>query len=665
MADTGTIARAYVQVMPSTKGIKNALTTEFSGSMGAAGTAGGKSFVSSFKKTIAGAGLGLAVGKLFKSAFSEGGALQQSYIGGLETIYGEAQDQIRGYAKEAVKYGISMNDYSQQAVSFGAALKASFGGDVKAAAESANMAITDMADNQAKMGTDIGALQYAYQGFAKQNYTMLDNLKLGYGGTKTEMERLLSDAEKLTGIHYDISNLGDVYSAIHVIQGELGLTGTAATEAGQTFTGSFSAVKAAWENLMGNIALGQDVTDSLTVLIGNVTTFLIDNVAPMLEQIGKSLVQVAIALKPYVMEFLGKIPGWIAEKLPEMITGIGSLIDTLISGLTGQTSTIGATLAEGINTVLAGFVDLVQRLIDGWNSLSPGMQEFIQTVGEIILVAAPIFGVVGKIMPIFTKIGGGLMGLGTTITELGGGIKGFSTLVMAVGKGLLSFLWPAGVIAGVIAAIVVLWTKCEWFRDGVKAVVGAITGFVKGAIEKVKAFFQDIQDAITTMHTVIAKILNKIKGAFTTVFNGIKSFLSPIINWFKGIFDFKWELPKIKLPHFSIEGKFSLTPPSVPHLAVKWYKKAMDTAYVLDQPTIFGAAGGSYLGAGESGREIVAGEAHLLSMIRDVVQAKPGGAVINNNFTIVASPDMDKKALAEEVKDVLVASLERERITFA
>ena len=214
------VATAYVQVVPTTKGIKEALTNEISGS----GDAGGIKIGSAIKKAIVAAGIGAALTKVVSTALSAGGDLQQSF-GGLDTIYGDASEAAKQYASEAAKAGISANSYAEQAVSFGASLKAAFGGDTIKAAEAANTAILDMADNSAKMGTDISAIQSAYQGFAKQNYTMLDNLKLGYGGTKTEMERLLADAQKLSGIKYDINNLGDVYEAIHVIQGELGLTG--------------------------------------------------------------------------------------------------------------------------------------------------------------------------------------------------------------------------------------------------------------------------------------------------------------------------------------------------------------------------------------------------------------------------------------------------------
>ena len=198
MAGTS-LGTAYVQIVPSADGIKGSITDVLSGESESAGIKSGNTIATFAKKALKAA----AIGKFVKDTLDEGGKLQQSYIGGLETIYEGAEDQIRSYARAAADAGISMNTYAEQAVSFGAALKQSFGSDIAGAAKAADQAIMDMADNSAKMGTDIESIQNAYQGFAKQNYTMLDNLKLGYGGTKAEMERLLEDD---VGNAYSISD---------------------------------------------------------------------------------------------------------------------------------------------------------------------------------------------------------------------------------------------------------------------------------------------------------------------------------------------------------------------------------------------------------------------------------------------------------------------------
>ena len=348
------IATAYVQIIPTTDGIKDDLNKQLGGAGDEAGKNSGNRFGSMFKKAIAAAGVGAA----FKAALEAGGDLQQSF-GGLETIYGDAAEAAKKYAAEAAAAGISANDYAEQAVSFGASLKQAFEGDTAKAVEAANTAIMDMTDNAAKMGTPLENIQNAYQGFAKQNYTMLDNLKLGYGGTKTEMERLLADAQKLTGVKYDIGNLGDVYDAIHVIQEDLGLTGVAAEEATETFTGSLGAMKAAAQNVLGNLALGKDIMPSLEVLGDTVMTFLGKNLIPMAENVisalpgalSKVITKLAPKLIPAGIDLLTNLISGIAKSTPELITTIVKLVPLmtkqLIQGLP-QIKQVGVDLVKGL-----------------------------------------------------------------------------------------------------------------------------------------------------------------------------------------------------------------------------------------------------------------------------------------------------------------------------
>jgi len=386
MAGT-TLGTAYVQIVPSAQGIKGSISSALGGEAEAAGTSAGSKIGAFAKKALAAAAIGTMVVKGVKAALDEGAKLQQSYFGGLDTLYGEAADSARAYAREAAAAGISMNDYSEQAVSFGAALKNAYGGDTYKAMEAANTAILDMADNSAKMGTDITSVQMAYQGFAKQNYTMLDNLKLGYGGTKSEMERLLADAEELTGVHYDINNLGDVYDAIHAIQGDLGLTGVAAEEASQTFSGSFGAMKASFMNFMGSLAIGENVSGSLNQLMTSASTFFFGNFLPMIGTLIKSLPsaigtflqqgipmllsQVSSLITNFANSITnlangmssGKIQQWASTTLPQIISTAGQLLGKFASSLIqnipkivvalGQ---IGLTIIKGLGSALWGKV---------------------------------------------------------------------------------------------------------------------------------------------------------------------------------------------------------------------------------------------------------------------------------------------------------------------
>ena len=248
------LANAYVQILPTAKGMKDALRNILNDNMPSGSESGekyGNGLASKIKGVIAAAG----IGKALSSAVMEGANLEQS-LGGIETLFKESADKVKQNAANAYKTaGMSANEYMELTTSFSASLLSSLANDTSKSADIADMAMTDMSDNANKMGSSMEDIKNEYQGFAKQNYTMLDNLKLGYGGTKTEMQRLLADAQKITGVKYDINNLADVYNAIHVIQGELGITGTTAKEAASTLSGSFSAMKASFKNVLGQITL--------------------------------------------------------------------------------------------------------------------------------------------------------------------------------------------------------------------------------------------------------------------------------------------------------------------------------------------------------------------------------------------------------------------------
>lgn len=270
------LAKAYVQIIPSAQGISGKIQQAIDPEAEPAGASFGGKLVGAAKKVLAAA----AIGKAMKASILEGADLEQS-LGGIETLFKDSADKVKANAAKAYQTaGMSANEYMELTTSFSASLLSSLGNNTSKAADIADMAMTDMSDNANKMGTNMEDIKNAYQGFAKQNYTMLDNLKLGYGGTKTEMERLLADAQKITGVKYDINNLADVYSAIHVIQGQLDITGTTAKEAATTISGSFNSMKAAAKNVMGQIALGMDLGPALKALSETITTFVVGNLLP-------------------------------------------------------------------------------------------------------------------------------------------------------------------------------------------------------------------------------------------------------------------------------------------------------------------------------------------------------------------------------------------------
>lgn len=366
-----TLGTAYVQIVPKAEGISGSISKTLGGEAESAGVSVGTKIGSFAKKAIMAAGIGTAVVGVIKGAINEGAKLQQSYMGGLDTLYGDAADGAREYAREAAKAGISMNDYSEQAVSFGAALKAAYGGDTTKAMEAANTAILDMTDNAAKMGTPLESIQNAYQGFAKQNYTMLDNLKLGYGGTKSEMERLLKDAEKISGVEYNIDNLGDVYDAIHVIQGDLGLTGVAAKEASETFSGSFAAMKASAQNLLGSLALGEDIGPALSGLLDTVDTFVFNNLIPMIGTIIKGLPDV---IATFVREGIPRLLDHFTSFLEQAATFLGGLTDKL------SAENISSWASEMIPRLISTAGELLSKFANG---LIQNLPKIISAIGQI------------------------------------------------------------------------------------------------------------------------------------------------------------------------------------------------------------------------------------------------------------------------------------------
>ena len=307
--------------------------------------------------------LGSAMKGVFSTALDEGAKLQQSF-GGIDTLYKGAEDTMKQYATAAAAAGISANTYAEQAVSFGASLKKALGGDAVKAAEAANKAILSMADNSAKMGTDIGSIQMAFQGFAKGNYTMLDNLKLGYGGTQQEMKRLLADASKLEkamGKKFDINNFADIVEAIDLVQQELGIAGVAAEEAKTTFSGSFEAMKASASNFLANLTLGEDIGPSLKSLISTTSTFLLGNFVPMVGNIMRQLPQaVEVAL---------------AEAGPKIEQGFKSLFSSL---------GVDEGVFDAVKDTFRDVVVTIQSLFESFTSEGNGFKDLLQGISNVI-----------------------------------------------------------------------------------------------------------------------------------------------------------------------------------------------------------------------------------------------------------------------------------------
>ena len=577
----------------------------------------------------------------------------------------QAQTEVMNNAKVAYKTaGMSANDYMNTITSFAAALKQSTANETEAA-KVANQTVIDMADNANKMGTNMEDIQNAYQGFSKQNYTMLDNLKLGYSGTKTEMERLLQDAEKLTGIHYDINNLSDVYNAIHEIQKNLGITGTTAKEAMKTIDGAMKMTKASWDNLLTGLADPKQAVGPLISEFAKSLGILAKNVTPKIKEVFNALPNALIQITPQLMNM-------IIDLAPSLILAAINLVAGLIGALPGIISPIFSQLSSLIGS---GMIDKIGQSISSNmpTLISKGLDMLLQ-FSQAVLTYLPVL--VGMGMKLIFYLVQGLMSalptliskVPTIIANLADAFSNSAQTIFAWGvkiiaeiiKGLVMSI-PSLIanIPKIIYAIFAVWNAINWWnlgkglingiKNGITSMGGSLTSTAKNLFESLKNnvsnIFNNIKKVIespifgakTKVLAIIGELQNGVRVGFnfikshaSSVWNGIKNaimspmsaaanFVRAIINKIKGFFNFRISWPHIPLPHFNIKPNGwnvgDLLKGKIPSLGIKWYAQAMDNPMILDAPTIFGMSNGQMLGAGEAGAEVVAGRDTLMKMI--------------------------------------------------
>lgn len=554
------LAKAYVQIIPSARGIGGMIQKEMGGEVASAGTSAGESLGSSMVATLKKVIVAAGIGKAFSAAISEGAALQQS-LGGVETLFKGSADKVKGYANEAYKTtGLSANAYMENVTGFSASLLQSLGGDTNKAAETANMAMIDMSDNANKMGTSMESIQMAYQGFAKQNYTMLDNLKLGYGGTKQEMQRLLADAEKLTGVKYDINNLSDVYNAIHAIQENLDITGTTAKEAASTFSGSFESMKAAAQNVLGKIAIGENVTPALESLLETTKTFLFGNFLPMVGNILSGLgVVLTHGLSDIASQLFGDAFGSAVFDQLAHVTGIFETFFDMIFGSMDKEANF-----EILDTI--GFSeDAANQIINIAENIRVTFENIGSAIGDVL-------GIVGDLVGDLLGIKDGEQGVNLlgfafeTLTgflrEASGIIKEITSFfkenqlaadllksaVVALGIGfpvakIATFVQGLGGLPGIFT---IVQTAISGFATSAMAAISSIplVGWIAAAVaalawfftqtETGKAILQDFLSWLSETWSAIAPILTEVWNgmveAATTAWNAMVEFVSPIIQ---------------------------------------------------------------------------------------------------------------------------------------
>lgn len=758
----------------------------------------------------------------------------EQLVGGVETLFKDSSGKLIDYAEKAYKTaGMSSNQYMDTATSFAASLIQGLGGDTAKAVELTNLAITDMSDNANKMGTDIGSIQDAYQGFAKQNYAMLDNLKLGYGGTQSEMIRLINDSgvlgEKIDSL--DNVTFDQMIEAIHKIQDNLGITGTTALEAGTTISGSWSSVQALFENILTKVgsklaptvmgflqqlsdwmetidwdAFATSVGDALQRVFDwiqkiDFTTFFekgMDGVENFLEKLGgliEDVPKIIQTFKDWSPLIAGVAAGFVTLKVAMAISSLISAVSTAIGILTGveETATVAQTglntamLAnpavfiisiiaglvvalitlwntndgfreavtnawesvkeavstaieaikgfftglvdsikqawENIKTAISEKIDVIKETVTNvftaiadtvsavWETIKNAVQVAIMFIGEIIsaafqiitmpwmfiwenckeyiiaawefiknavstaldAISTTISNIWNAIVGFLTPILDGIKNTFTTIweaikTAVSTAINNIQTVITTVWNAIVSFLKP--ILEGIKNTFTTVWNAIKstistvlnaiqttitniWnaikttvtnvinsIKSVISSVFNAIKSTISSILNSIKSTFTSVWNSIkSTVSNVIngvkstissglnaakstvSNILGAIKEKFSSIFEGAKNIVSNAINRIKSFFNFSWSLPHLKLPHISISGSFSLTPPSVPHFGIDWYKKAMDDGMIMNQPTIFGynAKSNQFLAGGEAGSETVVGTQSLMDMIRVAV----------------------------------------------
>lgn len=586
MADVGS---AYVTLMPSMRGFANDIKAQF----GQAGNEGGKSFGRGLTAGILGGsgaarsalssigGAAATAGKLAVAGLGAvtgavtavGGAALGAYAdyeqlsGGVETLFGSSASTLKGYADEAYRTaGMSANQYMTQATSFAASLVQSVGGDTAKAAEYANMAMIDMSDNVNKMGSDMQSVQDAYQGFAKQNFTMLDNLKLGYGGTKEEMQRLIADANKLRAeqgktADLTIDSYADIVEAIHTVQEEMGITGTTAKEASTTISGSIGMAKAAWTNFL--TGLGRDdvdfsqLTNQLLESIGAVAK----NVAPRVAIIGKSIIQafpsvlsgLGSVLAPIVSEALStawniavqalaglgiKLPTVDSSQFMAAFQQMASFVGAAIDGIKGAVSTLASAFAPAFAAMQAALAPIIAQVS---SALLPALSVLGAALGNLAAAVLPVISAAIQAMaPVIATAIGAVVSLASTIsTGLAPVINGIASLIQAVLPVIQQLFtqWGASIQAVVSAAFTFVESVVTSAMNVINAVIGTVLALIKGDWEGVwngvlnilqavwDGMIATVQSCIQLVSSTIDSALSFIKVVWNSAWSALGSFL--------------------------------------------------------------------------------------------------------------------------------------------
>lgn len=632
----------------------------------------GKAVSGIAKASAIGIGAGAtAVGFLAKqsvSAYSE----YEQLSGGVKKLFGDSYKSVMDFASESYKTsGVSANQYIEQVTSFSAALINSLGGDTQKAAEQADVAMRAMSDNVNTFGTDMGSVQNAFQGFAKSNYTMLDNLKLGYSGTKSEMERLIADANEYAAANgkaadLSISSFSDIVTAIELIQEKQGIAGTTAKEAATTIEGSFNSTKAAWNNLVAGLAnpdadLNKLMDNLIVAIVGDKEgTGLLNQVMPAIERALKGIGEFAVKAAPIIS---AKFPALIKTILPPLLTaattlvsGLVAALPTILQVLIDQVPSIMSSLVTAFINVAPMLLGMVGQIFDMvitavgagiellWNSattaLAPGIESVKEKFATIKDFLVSLWNdIVGNIVEIWNTIVSILTSFWNTIkTLVSGAINVVKTTISngfeAVKKTILN-VW------NVITTF--LSTTLNKIKTTVSTTWGNIKSTVGGAVENIKT---KITNGFNEAKEKATSTFSDMKNAIKEKMDAVKDTIKSIIDKIKGFFPIKigkWlsDLPKISLKttEKTVLGK-TVTIPT----GFEWHAKAMQQPYMFTEPTLFGA--------GEVGDEFLYGRKNLMNDIRQVVYEVIGaGSGFTQNITINSPTPLNPSEIARQTRN--------------
>lgn len=457
-------------------------------------------------------------------------ASYEQLVGGVDTLFGESSGKVQKYADEAYKTaGMSANDYMETVTGFSASLLQSLGGDTEKAADYADMAIRDMSDNANKMGTDIESIQNAYGGFAKQNFTMLDNLKLGYGGTQEEMKRLLAEASKISGIEYDISSYADIVDAIHVVQNEMGITGTTAKEASSTIEGSLNSMKGAWQNLL--VGLGNENAD-LEGLIDS----LVDSISTVLENLVPRITLILGGIVKLIENLIPQIPPIIQEFLPVLIDGVMDLVGGLVGVLPTVVDTIVQVIPEIITALLEMLPTLLQACIEIVINVINSLTKMLPKIVEAIIEVVPLIieSLVKSIPDLLKAAVEFLMAIVDAIPKmLKSLLKMLPSIVRTIINGLLNAI-PQLISAalalfnGIIQAIpTIVQALTESLPQIIDTIINGLITALPMVIDGAIQLFMAIIDAIPVIVTMLGEALPQIISA---VVDGLVTALPQVLD---------------------------------------------------------------------------------------------------------------------------------------